>query len=51
MAEEKKTEGQTHQCEFCGNTSEQAPLLSVERKGQSVFVCVRCLPTLIHGAY
>lgn len=36
-------------CFNCGNTEEQAVLFPCRRNGQSVWVCVRCLPYLIHG--
>lgn len=38
-----------HQCILCGRTSEERVLLQAEEKGRTVWVCVRCLPTLIHG--
>ncbi len=36
-------------CFNCGNTEEQAVLFPCRKDGQSVWVCVRCLPHLIHG--
>lgn len=36
-------------CLSCGGTSAQRPLLSCLYKGQPRWVCVRCLPMLIHG--
>lgn len=38
-----------NKCFNCGNTSNDAPLLQVERGGKLEWVCVRCLPILIHG--
>ncbi|MBI4321830.1 MAG: hypothetical protein HY675_25330 [Chloroflexi bacterium] len=39
-----------HQCMRCGATSDQRVLLSGELKGDIVWICVTCLPYLIHGA-
>jgi MinD superfamily P-loop ATPase len=36
-------------CFHCDTGEEQAPLLPVRHKGQSLWVCTRCLPALIHG--
>ena len=36
-------------CFQCGNVDTAAPLLPVRRQGRSEWVCVRCLPFLIHG--
>lgn len=36
-------------CLGCGNTDSVAPLIPVRRRGRSEWVCVRCLPVLIHG--
>lgn len=36
-------------CFMCGATSEDRVLLSCETQGESKYVCVRCLPPLIHG--
>jgi predicted SprT family Zn-dependent metalloprotease len=36
-------------CFSCGNTSNEAPLLTVEVKGETKYACVRCMPRLIHG--
>lgn len=36
-------------CFRCETGEDQAPLLPVRHKGQSLWVCTRCLPTLIHG--
>jgi MinD superfamily P-loop ATPase len=37
------------ECFTCGANEDQVPLLPVRTGGQSVWVCTRCLPTLIHG--
>ncbi len=48
MAEKLKTYiPQT--CFNCGTNEDKAPLLPVRTKGQSTWVCTRCLPALIHG--
>ena len=36
-------------CERCGAGEHQAPLMACRTEGKSVWVCVRCLPALIHG--
>ncbi|KAF1085588.1 Ferredoxin-3 [Sporotomaculum syntrophicum] len=36
-------------CFNCGNTEEEVFLLPGRNKGQSLWVCTKCLPTLIHG--
>ncbi len=36
-------------CFSCGNTSNEAPLLTVEIMGETKYACVRCMPRLIHG--
>jgi len=36
-------------CRFCGKTEEDAPLIPIRTGGESAWVCVRCLPGLIHG--
>jgi hypothetical protein len=38
-----------HQCISCEKTSEERVLLQAEKQGKAVWVCVRCLPALIHG--
>lgn len=39
----------TQHCHWCGTPDSDKPLLPVRYKGDSVWVCVRCLPQLIHG--
>ena len=51
MAEESKLEQQAPQCSLCGKTSQEIPLLRGEQKGQPMWVCMHCLPMLIHGAH
>ena len=36
-------------CMSCGANEQQAVLLPVRTQGQSLWVCTRCLPALIHG--
>jgi MinD superfamily P-loop ATPase len=36
-------------CFRCDTGEDQAPLLPMRHKGQSLWVCTRCLPALIHG--
>jgi len=36
-------------CFRCGGSEEGATLLPCRREGQSLWVCTRCLPVLIHG--
>ena len=36
-------------CVLCGTPEGDRPMLPCRWKGESVWVCVRCLPPLIHG--
>jgi len=36
-------------CFRCGTSEDDVPLLPVRSAGESTWVCVRCLPSLIHG--
>ena len=36
-------------CFHCAAGEDQAPLLPVRHRGQSLWVCTRCLPAIIHG--
>ena len=40
---------QIQSCHRCGHTEDQGTLLPCRYQGQSLWVCTRCLPTLIHG--
>jgi predicted SprT family Zn-dependent metalloprotease len=40
-----------HKCLNCGATSNQIVLISCEHKGEELYVCVKCLPVLIHGSH
>jgi MinD superfamily P-loop ATPase len=39
----------TQRCFRCQTGEDQAPLMPVRQQGQSLWVCTRCLPALIHG--
>ncbi len=39
----------TQKCFSCGASEMDRPLLPVRTQGESTWVCVRCLPALIHG--
>ncbi|SMC75809.1 ATP-binding protein [Sporomusa malonica] len=39
----------TMKCSLCGITEHERPLLPIKSKGESDWVCVRCIPRLIHG--
>lgn len=39
-----------NKCLACGATSKDVVLLKCERNGEEEYVCVHCLPALIHGA-
>lgn len=36
-------------CIFCGNTDDERPIIEFFHKGEKKYVCVGCLPMLIHG--
>ena len=42
---------QEQKCIECGATSDQKVLLSCVKDGEDTWVCVHCLPILIHGAH
>ena len=42
-------EAQRHQCFRCEVSEEYAVLLPCRTKGQNLWVCTHCLPSLIHG--
>ncbi|MHB8841475.1 MAG: ATP-binding protein [Candidatus Aquicultor sp.] len=45
----QKVDPVTQHCHWCGSADSDRPLMPVRYKGDSVWVCVRCLPQLIHG--
>lgn len=51
MAEEKQPVSSEKKCLVCQATSQERILLSAVEKNRMVWVCVRCLPMLIHGAH
>ncbi len=38
-------------CKVCQATSEERVVLCGEYRGETIWVCVRCLPMLIHGEH
>lgn len=46
---EKKANYIAQHCFNCNASEDDAPLLPVRIKGDSTWVCTRCLPALIHG--
>ena len=48
-AEKRRKTYISQSCFNCGNTEEQAVLFPCRKEGHSLWVCVRCLPYLIHG--
>ena len=48
MAEVKKVVPEL-ECANCGTTSELTPVLTYVHQGEEKHICMRCLPTLIHG--
>lgn len=49
QTQEQKIRYIPQNCSFCSISEEDAYLLSVKYQGQSLWVCTRCLPRLIHG--
>lgn len=41
----------TPKCLQCGATSDQNVLISCLKEGEQTWVCVSCLPILIHGGH
>ena len=48
MAEVKKVVPEL-ECANCGTTSELTPVLTYVHQGEEKHICMRCLPSLIHG--
>ncbi len=38
-------------CLSCGINSNDVILLACSFKGEDVYVCIKCLPALIHGSH
>jgi hypothetical protein len=51
MTETAQPENEEKACTVCSIKSDERILLSGEDKGKQVWVCVRCLPILIHGGH
>jgi hypothetical protein len=39
-----------NKCFMCENTSNEKVLVAIEKNWKGQFVCVGCLPTVIHGS-
>jgi MinD superfamily P-loop ATPase len=46
---ERESRYMVQSCFQCGGSEEESTLLPCRRQGQSLWVCTRCLPALIHG--
>lgn len=51
MAETAQPPSEEKSCILCGIKSEERVLLCAEQKSKQVWVCVQCLPILIHGGH
>ena len=51
MTETEQPSSEEKSCTICGIKSEERILLCGEQQGKQVWVCVRCLPVLIHGGH
>lgn len=49
VAGQKDYKIEVQQCSFCERSEMDAALLPCRKDGESIWVCTRCLPTLIHG--
>ena len=52
VEERQHEQGQNYRvqsCFQCGGSEQESTLLPCRRHGQSLWVCTRCLPALIHG--
>lgn len=45
------SDGKEPKCLSCGSTDDQVVLLSCLKQGEETWVCVHCLPMLIHGPH
>ncbi|OIQ07787.1 ferredoxin-1 [Moorella thermoacetica] len=45
----KRNKGEAPRCARCGAGEGEAVLLFARHRGESTWVCTRCLPVLIHG--
>lgn len=44
-------QGKAPECMVCHSDSQVRPLIPLVNKGEQEWVCVGCLPMLIHGAH
>ena len=51
MTKERQHPSEEKSCTVCGIKSENRVLLRGEHQDKRVWVCVQCLPMLIHGAH
>jgi hypothetical protein len=51
MTEEEQSPDAEKRCLVCQVTSEERVLLCGVEQNRDVWVCVRCLPMLIHGVH
>ncbi len=51
MTEARQPSSGDKGCTVCGITDEERMLLCGEYQGKKIWVCVQCLPRLIHGAH
>lgn len=51
MSEAKQPSNEEKSCVICGIKSQERMLLCGEYQDKNVWVCVGCLPQLIHGAH
>ncbi len=48
-APQAPSEYMPQRCFRCGSDENEVPILPVRYRGESTWVCTRCLPPLIHG--
>ena len=51
MTDKENTNTEEKSCTVCGIKSSERMLLHGEHQGKESWVCVRCLPALIHGGH
>ncbi len=49
IIEAKRANYIAQNCSNCGVSEDDRPLLPVRTKGDSTWVCMKCLPAMIHG--
>ncbi|MBO8158194.1 4Fe-4S dicluster domain-containing protein [Thermosyntropha sp.] len=52
VKEHKKTQNIDYipqKCESCGRSEDEAYMIAVKYRGESLWYCTKCLPKLIHG--